>query len=379
MKYNANKKALIIAYGKFEKSTRGICVIAETLSELNYNIDYYEFPIYLNNKFFWLPYNLHRIGNINQKQYKVLIPYSTKFPKFIKSIFIKLFEWIHSAKLINILKKREYNLIIIESGKQVFLANVIKKYKKESKVIYRQSDPLELGIDEALAKYERKIMKLADLILIVNDKILNYYKRIKYYDNNNNKFILWENGFYIPEFDSVNPYSEKNNILYYGLFNINITIIKKIAEAFKNVKIHIIGPYNKYKNLEKYYTNIKFYGYIEYEKVLNYIKYADLCLIPYKNSERLNYFGITSKIFVFLYFNKIIINYSKKYKIELDCKNIINCSSFKDLYNIINIEINKKQDLNYIIDNKISTLLKIYSKENRKEELIKIMNIKQII
>ncbi|GAB6190222.1 hypothetical protein JCM30566_19650 [Marinitoga arctica] len=375
------KNVLIIGYMEFKPNMqRGISLIAESFVEDGYNVTYLTYPTYFphlliknRRKLFKGRIYKYDKATVYNKTVLCKVPYFLNKASKKWSFLFPIFEKSHAIPILKFFKKNKFDIIVIESGKAVFLANYLK-YIRNTKIIYRQSDPVEFILDNNLKNFEHKIIKFADLTLVANKKILNEYK--KRYPELTEKMEIFENGFIAPQnnIKYKNPYVTKNNFIYFGLFDIDWDYIATLAKSIPEVNIHIFGPYKKNKMI-KNFKNIYMYGFVPHNDILPYIKYSDACLLPYKNNrKKLKFVGITSKILTYMYFEKYIIttpyegsNQLKKFGILISknpenfveiSKKIINSKNKKIKYNI-NFEKyksknKKKQFINLIKRYKIN-------------------------
>jgi len=306
------KSVLIIGYGEYsQNSTRGICVLADTMLELGFNVTYLSFPCYIIDKIFWRNI-LHKKkivkrvlhGNSIVLEYaNVLIPYYSSIWRPLKIALMKVYEWSHGVSIGKYLLKRKYGIVVVESGRQVLAVNKLCKVSREN-LIYRQSDPIELGYDSLLSIHERKLIQQSRLSLFPNEYLLKFYKNLMESEN----IELWENGILVPAKNSKSPYTENINLVYFGLYPIDIETLKYCADRNESYFYHIFGPFDRYRAYFKENRNVKIYGYIEYEKIVPYIEHATICLLPYVKRKRTEYSYITSKIHLYMYFQKPIVS-----------------------------------------------------------------------
>lgn len=74
---------------------------------------------------------------------------------------------------------------------------------------------------------------------------------------------------------------ETYNVLYCGRIEDtkNVDLLCQVCKDLKNVKLHVVGTGSRYeilKNLYSNYNNIRFYGFLPYEKVLEIYNMADI-------------------------------------------------------------------------------------------------------
>ncbi|SHF00486.1 Glycosyl transferases group 1 [Marinitoga hydrogenitolerans DSM 16785] len=374
------KNVLIIGYMEFQPNMqRGISLITEAFAENEYNVVYLSFPTYfphliIKSKRNLLKGTIHKYNKsiVSNKTVLCKVPYFFN-KKYIKwSFLFPVYEKSHAKPLLNFIKKNKFDIIVIESGKAVFLAKYLKDIKS-TKIIYRQSDPVEFILDGKLKKYEHKLIEHADLTLVANKKIFNEYE--KKYPKLTDKMEIFENGFVVPDENTYykNPYKTKNNFIYFGLFELDWNYIITLAKSIPEVNIHIFGPY-KNKKIKKF-KNIHLYGFMSHNKILPYVKYSDTCLLPYKNDkEKLKFVGITSKILTYMYFEKIIISTPYEGSELLKEFGILIPENLDDFIKISKKIINSKNlKIKYDIN------FEKYKTSTKKEEFINIIKNYKII
>jgi len=352
-------------------SQRGICVLTTALAEQGHDVTFITFPSY-----FWHLKNrksltkekkiyVNKTNYVKNRTRMTLVPYSKRIPSFLRKIFIKQIEKSHAKTLMKE-KLDAYDLVIIESGKAVMAVD----YINPKKLIYRQSDPIEYGLDKTLTEFERKIIKKSNLILVVNKLIQNLY--LDRYPELANRIVLWENGFYVPFSNSKSPYNEKINAVYFGLFPVDWSCLDLLSRAIPELTIHVIGPHKKPKNISE---RIISHGFLPHEKILPYVEHSNVCLVPYKNlPSRLQISEMTSKILTYMYYQKPIVA-SPFYGSERLAKYGVLVSSTKsDFVSKVRyvLKMNSKRVIYDINFNK-------YTIEARKQELITILKKKNII
>lgn len=164
--------------------------------------------------------------------------------------------------------------IIFESTPGLFLFERIKKVNKTAKFIYRVSDDLELvGVHPSLVKYETKILQKFDLVSVASTYVLKKLKK----KNPDANIHLHYHGIKKQEFDRPhgNPYRENTvNAIFIGVANLDYNFIDIASDLRKDIIFHLIGPLEQ-KVIK---SNIIYYGEMEFEKTIPYIKYANIAL-----------------------------------------------------------------------------------------------------
>lgn len=303
-------KVLVFGSREFEQiSQRGICIINTVFADLGCDVTFITYPSYIWHLLDRRRHSLcllkgkkvyTRQGNL-LKNFSVIvtIPYSKRIPHLIRKYFINLFKVSHSYFLPQI-DYTKYDVIIIESGRAVFLVDKING----PKIIYRQSDPVITQFDEYIEKYEQKLIKKANLTLVVNNSIYQEYKKKKPTLTANME--IWENGFNIDEGNKkINPYSTFPNAVYLGLSSIDWEYIFELCKEVPNLHVHIIGPLKARRG--NYPKNLHLYGYIPHSRAIAYIKYAQICLAPFREKSIIFKHVLTCKMKLYMYYKKPIV------------------------------------------------------------------------
>lgn len=348
----------VIGFMKYSKnSQRGINVITDALRKYSNNITYYPFPVYsLKNL------TTDQVDNINVKNIGLQFPYKVSSPTFLKRTTLKLVKHNYTKKFKPELNDKD--LIVIESGKPVLLHSILEN----KNYIYRQSDPVEYLLDPYLKREEHQIIINSKLTLVVNKEIYDQYK--KDYPEFMKKIVLWENGFLKPRNDLKNPFKKDKNVVYFGLFPINWDAILMLANSDKSIDIHLFGPHknNNIKGIE----NIINHGYVNHEDIIPYIKYSNVCLLPYENIEsRLKFISMTSKLLTYMYYKKPIVASFFKDSKNLRKYGIITSKNNAEFCR--NVTQNIHNGYNYSIS------FENYSKKNKEDEFLSLLEDKNII
>lgn len=147
-------------------------------------------------------------------------------------------------------------------------------------------------------RMEREVITYADKVIMPTEPICSTYK--SRYPEFKDKFFTITNGFDENDYKNVKPLrTEKFTICYSGtlfegenpdtFIKAVSMLFKDIPDSSKNVDIKFIGNIDaNYKNqlLESdIKQNVRFYSYMEYNKVLGYMKSADINLIILPDEE----------------------------------------------------------------------------------------------
>jgi hypothetical protein len=326
----------IFSFLPYRNSNRGIDVLIRLLLKNNKEVRVIKYPNYL-----WT----RGRNNKSDEIFPVspLIGYKERICFRVSRPLFKILSGMATITIPKIsFDKTE--VVVLESGYPIFFLNKIPKTKK---IIYRQSDPIELigSKNRYFAEMERRTIERADLTLVVNAKIYEYYK--KTYPLLTKKMVVWKNGINISKTNKTNnPYKNGSfNIVYMGLAPIREDVINAIGHKYPNIKIHIIGY--KPRGIES--PNIITYGYMSPEKYIPYIEHADLALVPYDEQwPALKWGGVTSKIYLFMYHGLPVLTTPK---IKWNAPDgIVYCETIDEYIEKVGAAIARKEKLAYSVD-----------------------------
>lgn len=360
-------KVLIVSGQQFSRSNRSMDTITEYFLETKNQVDHLCFGINKLKKM-EIKFKEEQIKNFNQlyskKSYFSYLGVMGKFfPDFALN-FIKN----KTIKTINFIDFSKYNLIVLETGKPLFLLDIIPK---NIPIICRQSDPLEISIQsdrEYFKKIEKNALERSIFSLIAHKKAVEEYTML-------NNLLEWKSGFEVKNLKkSCKPNNEKKILSYMGMFKLDFDLIKELATSDLNIEIHIIGNYKDCLNL----SNVIFEGYLDYKNYIEILEKTDCFIVPYHRKEvrKMKKLGLTSKYYLPMSMGIPILTRSYG---EVD-NDIIK-------YNVyVYKEIEEaKIKLNFILKNKfekneeIEIFLKNLEMENRKKELENILKEYKII
>jgi len=375
-------RCLLISFMPWQDvSNRGMDLIAYALASIGADVHVLKFPTYVSHligaqtrrllRGVRHPVNLS--GRIRSSTVISLgLPYGERY-----------FWWIKWRPIFNALRKMtcltlptvdisSYEIIVVESGKPVFFAGTLEKISPPSRpvVIYRQSDPIELGLSRnpRFIEEERRMLAVADLVLMVNERIQNAYKAK--YPQYAHKFVVWENGFNV----SAKPYTiaggERPTAVYFGLFPIDLKVVTTAARALPAVMFHIIGPVVSRitaRRIMRRCPNIVFHGFMPQERALPLIANASVAIVPYRPSPRLEFAGLTSKLLLFMYYGLPIVALSRQEAKSLSNVGVDVCRKVEDFIDRVRYYTEQKIHKVYNIS------LSRYNRDNRVQELLRIL------
>ena len=230
----------------------------------------------------WTLFNLFSF-KVRQKKVSenlIIIQYDNNFPLFFFNyFFLFLNDLLNSLKFYVYILNYSKKYVLIWQFDPFRFVNVFLKHKR----IYHVVDPYN-GI-----KTDPFIARKADLIVIVSQTYINYYKRF------NNNIIFIPHGISPDELMVKEKIKEEikakygDFILFVGSINhdVDIPLISKIAYSFSN-KILLIGPIliKKETELKKFqklldFKNIVYLGPLHSKELKNFVSATVLCIIPY--------------------------------------------------------------------------------------------------
>lgn len=359
------KKILVVSIVPYSHTNRGIDTITSHFIEKGYEVSHLMFGINSLKE-------IIKIDKIKIDKFQQLFSKSSYFsylgimgrylPDFLLKHIIK--KTNESIKYINF---KDFDLIVLETGKPLFLLDVIPK---NISLIIRMSDPIEYSFKnrrKLFEELEKKAIKRACLTLVAHEKLEEFYK--KDFDN----IVLWKTGF-----DEIRTIKKNigndNSVVYMGNTGIDYKLLKYLAFKNEKIKFYIIGKHKK-KNLGK---NIIFLGYLDSTKYVELINKSKCFFMPFNDYEvnRLKMLGMTSKFYVAMALEKVIL--TRKYgNIQKDNKdlNIFVYDNFKEADSKLKFILKN----NFIKTEKIDKFLENLKNKNRKLELDKILTCNKII
>lgn len=280
-------RILIVSGQAYSKTNRSIDTITEYFIEKNFSVEHLVFGI---NKL-KIP---KKLPEINLKNFKQL--YSTPsyfsyvgamgkmFPEFLLGFIRKM-----TLKTVKGIDFSKYDLIVLETGKPLFLMDIIPK---DIPVICRQSDPLEISIRSErkyFKKIEREAIERSIFTLVAHIKAAEEY--------NQDKIIDWKSGFQLKKLENTeNKSSGRKQVCYMGMFQLDMELLKILTEKNPEVDFNIVGNYKDELKL----SNVIFHGYLGYDEYMKILKNSICFFIPYHISEvsRMKTLGLTSKFYI---------------------------------------------------------------------------------
>jgi glycosyltransferase involved in cell wall biosynthesis len=271
-------KILIASDREYVPTSRGIDVISKYLADQGHKVDHLVFFRNINKE------NRHITENFRQ-----LYVYD-----FLKLWFVKLRHFLPGFMLtfyFNSLIRRHkeidytvYDCAVIESGFPVFLGLALT-----CKIIYRQSDPVEITFGSKRRYYYKLEEKIIAKSIITSSALEKQFFPVAFLD----KYVYWHSG-YVPPEAVVNGMKEKY-FVYAGGGQIDFRLIRQMALKYGTYKFVIIGHDKKWE-----LPNVVFHGYIPHKEYLKIISKASVFIIPYTKaySKKLSQYSYTAKVLV---------------------------------------------------------------------------------
>lgn len=214
---------------------------------------------------------------------------------------------------------------IFESCEGIFLLDKIKKYFPDAKIIYRPSDPLVFdSVPQRLKEAEKRILKTADLSLIINNEGLAAYRaEINDFDHNV-KYAMLSNGVDIESYRQKYPVPEllkkQNTILYVGAWEVEWSLLFEAATACPAFNFIVVCPNYPDTAISvkiKKYTNLFYIPGIKPVDVPAWITNCDVVMVPYvTNFYKDRPLGITAKYYQAMAAEKPIVAYCDTPKLK---------------------------------------------------------------
>ena len=236
---------------------------------------------------------------------------------------------------------------VFESCEGIYLLPEIKKLFPEAKIIYRPSDPLVFdNVPERLKKAEQKILKNADLNLIVNEEGINSYKKeIPDFDTTV-KYKMLSNGIDIDSYTKKYPVPEllqkKNTVLYVGAWEVCWDLLFKASTETPDFNYVVVCPNFPSPEIRKRVESISNLFYvpgIKPAEVPAWITNCSVVMVPYQTDfYKDRPLGITAKYYQAMAAGKPIVAYSDTPKLQE--AGVYATYSFEDFINSVKTAMN---------------------------------------
>jgi len=281
------KKVMLITYHHSNsKRKAGFHWLADAFYKMGWEVTFFTAAIsylsYLNRNF--------RIKYLNKREKNKFIKIKKNFWTYIwftnwhpvnfrssilnkfASSFFKNYSSLLKDKAVGD-KGKETDLFIFESFPGLFLFPKFKELNPTARFVYRVSDDIKLfKPHQTVLDLEKKITPEFDLVSVPSHYIFNKFEgldnlRLQYHGINKKLFDgKYENPY---------PHNKDNpNLIFTGISHIDYEFFEISSQLFPDWQFHIFGPLRSNAKAD----NMKFYGEVPFEKIIPYIKYADIGL-----------------------------------------------------------------------------------------------------
>ncbi len=306
------KKVLLVSPFPYSKTSRGMDVLTECFEQANWQTHHLTFP----NVFYTVKKATHFNTTVKELiAKKSYFPYIDSIMKWFPRWLFRLMQTYQASKA-RFMHFGQYDYIVLESGKPLFLLNLIPI---DTPIIYRQSDSVRyvLGSNKYYIGLEDMVLNRAEKIIVVKERFKNILEK-----DILEKVYVIRNGYTIPkDLKLVNPYKQNSiNAIYVGLTKLDVHTLKKIGMELTNLNIHIFGDCLTRLDLWKLRNikNIFYYGFQPKEQYLAYIKYANIAIFPFKDWDGMKWVGFTTKYLNFMFYKLPIVSYLTGEKSEFE-------------------------------------------------------------
>lgn len=188
-------------------------------------------------------------------------------------------------------KIKDSDIILIECGYGVAYFNALKKLCKKAKFIYFATDPLsQVGLRKEFEDIELEVVPKFDLVRVASKELGERFSQKA-------NLVIIPQGLDKTVFDKSNqsPYEKDTvNFVSIGDMSFDYESIVLMAKLKPEFDFHIFGA-----NIPVAYPkNVKIYGEMDFNKLVPYIKFADVGIMPYKMTGHLGYLTKTSLKFL---------------------------------------------------------------------------------
>lgn len=351
-----NKKVLLVSPYPYSISSRGMDVLTNCFEEEGWDVDHLTYPRAFYTPSVKAPENTS-VNRLKAKKSK--FPYIDRimfwFPKF-------LFNWVKSINNLSTkcIDWSKYDYIVLESGKPLFLMDVIPE---EMPIIYRLSDSVQLvlGRNKYYKAIEQKVFERSNKMIFKKEVYKTFLT-----DQQKEKTTVIENGMVIPkDLSLTSPYTaDSKNAVYVGLHQLDFITVKSLVEECRECNFHIIGPCLHKNQVKKLSSNKNFfyYPFLSKEEYMPMLRDATLAIFPFRRTESMKWFGLTSKLLHFMYFNLPIVLFPTGVEGEFDGIPVRFANSESEFVAEVKKVLTDNKKINYDID------FDYYSGESRMKE-----------
>lgn len=352
-----NRTVLLVSPYTYSLSSRGMDVLTNCFEEENWTVDHLTFPRMFISPEVSPPSNTS-VKCINAR--RTYFPYIDRIMFWFPKVLFDFVKYLNNRKAIDV-NFSEYDLIVLESGKPLFLMDIIPE---NIPLIYRLSDSVQfvLGKNKHYCNLEKAIFERSHKMIFKKA----IYKSFLEEPHQQDKVTVIENGMVIPEDLDPNPSFPENtlNAVYVGLHQLDFLTLKGLLVQRSDCNFYIIGPCllkSQIKRLAKF-SNFHYFPFLSKEKYMPLLRDATVAIFPFKRSEKMKWFGLTSKFLHFMYFLLPIISYPTGIKGEFKDLPVQFADSRDDFISLTMNALKKPQKIEYDID------FTYYSSNSRKNE-----------
>ena len=301
---DSKRRVLLVSAYPFSQTSRGIDVLTEAFEREGWDVEHLNFP-----RTFYTP----KIPAPPDIKFRLLqssltwLPYIDRFMWWLPRCLFEIIRLINIRSLGNIVNLSSYDFVVLESGKPLFL---LPEIPGTVKMIYRQSDSvnLVLGRGRWYRELENAAFRISSLIILKKDIYRNYVPK-----NSLKRTVIVENGMTFPdEMVAKNPFRKGSlNAIYVGLHPLDMKTLLLLLKRLKNVDFHIIGPcLNVFqRQILRKFSNFFYEKFLAKEIYFPMLKHSDVAIFPFIRTEKMKWFGLTSKFLHFMYFKLPIVSY----------------------------------------------------------------------
>lgn len=219
------------------------------------------------SKFVWLPV-FHPFSMRNSVLNLLAWPLYTLYPSLLPDSVIE--------------RIAQADVVVIESGIGLMLVKRIAAIAPQAKLVYSVSDRLAtLSFHPIVAARQKRDLHYFDLIRVTASVMKNDFPAdapVEYIPQGLDRDVF--------DKEVPNPYTTSKNAICVGDMLFNAQVIEKLAAQFPDWSFHLFGRGTR---VAKKRVNIIEHGEQPFETLMPYIKYADMGIAPYRNSERADY------------------------------------------------------------------------------------------
>ncbi|OQY37883.1 MAG: hypothetical protein B6229_07330 [Spirochaetaceae bacterium 4572_7] len=284
----SSKNVLLVSPYPYSISSRGMDVLTKSFDDEGWNVTHLTFPKAFYTPKVTKPEN-SKVNTIEARN--SIFPYIDRIMFWFPKLLFDIVKWFNNRTVKNI-DFSQYDYIVLESGKALFLMDLIPE---NVPIIYRLSDSVQLvlGKNKYYKELENIIFERSFKMIFKKEVYKNFLNDIE-----KNKTTVIENGMVIPkEIHSGNTYPDGSiNAVYVGLHQLDFLTVSSLVRECSNCDFHIIGPCLSKKQVGKLEINKNFhyYPFLSKEEYMPLVKDATLAIFPFRRTESMKWFGLTS-------------------------------------------------------------------------------------